>query len=460
VFLLPLEREFGWTRSELTSVYSIYLLVNGFTAPLVGLTFDRLGPRWVYGCGMLSLGAAFYLAGSLTALWQFYLFIGALVGIGVSMNGMVPGSALLARWYRERLSTAMGVAYSAFGIGTVVFVPLVQYLVGEFDWRATYRIMGSALLLLAPVVILALPWKTFAAGHPARAGSRQKSGEGWTLATALRSRVFWGLVQVFFFTASAMFAIIVQLVAFFVDAGFSPLAAATAFGMVGLLSGVSVMASGLSFGPLRLPADHQPELRRHRHGNGLAAFLSFHPSVLLLVLFVPVFGLCMGMRGPIVSRWRRATSPAARGDDLRPDLCQQRDRRGARLVRRRPAARPDRRLPRGAGDVARADHGGRAAVLDRAGAAQLPLASHSSSCWIVRFASRRRWLSRLPRLETSLIAVAGAFAASAAKPPCSTRSTPGRLRSSRARNATRSPGWRARRTPCPARTSRAASRRR
>jgi len=301
VFLLPLEREFGWTRSELTSVYSIYLLVNGFTAPLVGLTFDRLGPRWVYGCGMLSLGAAFYLAGSLTALWQFYLFIGVLVGIGVSMNGMVPGSALLARWYRERRSTAMGVAYSAFGIGTVVFVPLVQYLLGEFDWRATYRIMGTALLLLAPVVILALPWKTFAAGHPARAGSRQKSGEGWTLATALRSRVFWGLVQVFFFTASAMFAIIVQLVAFFVDAGFSPLAAATAFGMVGLLSGVSVMASGLSSDRFGYRQIISLSFVGTATGMALLLLLSFHPSVLLLVLFVPVFGLCMGMRGPIVS---------------------------------------------------------------------------------------------------------------------------------------------------------------
>jgi len=301
VFLLPLEREFGWTRSELTSVYSIYLLVNGFTAPLVGLTFDRLGPRWVYGCGMLSLGAAFYLAGSLSALWQFYLFIGALVGIGVSMNGMVPGSALLARWYRERLSTAMGVAYSAFGIGTVVFVPLVQYLVGEFDWRATYRIMGSALLLLAPVVILALPWKTFAAGHPARSGSRHKSGEGWTLASALRSRVFWGLVQVFFFTASAMFAIIVQLVAYFVDAGFSPLAAATAFGMVGLLSGVSVMASGLSSDRFGYRQTISLSFVGTATGMALLLLLSFHPSVLLLVLFVPVFGLCMGMRGPIVS---------------------------------------------------------------------------------------------------------------------------------------------------------------
>jgi MFS family permease len=29
--------------------------------------------------------------------------------------------------------------------------------------------------------------------------------------------------------------------------------------------------------------------------------LSLFPSTLLLVLFVPVFGLCMGVRGPIVS---------------------------------------------------------------------------------------------------------------------------------------------------------------
>jgi len=73
VFLLPLEREFGWTRSQLTSVYSIYLLVHGFTSPLVGLLFDRLGPRWVYATGMACLGAAFFLAGELVSLWQFYL---------------------------------------------------------------------------------------------------------------------------------------------------------------------------------------------------------------------------------------------------------------------------------------------------------------------------------------------------------------------------------------------------
>ena len=302
VFLLPLEREFGWTRSQLTSVYSIYLLVNGCTAPLVGLTFDRLGPRWVYGAGMASLGAAFFLAGSLSALWQFYLFIGVLVGLGVSMNGMVPGSALLARWYRDRLSTAMGIAYSAFGVGTVLFIPLVQYLVGEYDWRASYRIMGAGLLALAPIVMLGIPWKTFAAGHPRiHTEERKRSTEGYTLSAALRTPVFWGLVQVFFCTAAGMFSIVVQLVAFFVDRGFSPITAATAYGVVGLLSAASVMVSGVAADRFGYRQTVSLSFAGTASGMLLLLLMTTTPSVLLLACFVPLFGLCMGVRGPIVS---------------------------------------------------------------------------------------------------------------------------------------------------------------
>ena len=299
VFLLPLERDFGWSRSELTSVYSIYLLVNGLTAPLVGLLFDRLGPRWVYGVGMASLGAAMLLAAGLSELWQFYLFIGLLVGIGVSLNGMVPASALLARWYRERLSTAIGIAYSAFGVGTVLFVPLVQYLVGEYGWRASYRILGWILVALAPIVVLAIPWKTFAAGAARHVA--QKAGEGWTLRAALRSPVFWGLIQVFFCTAWGMFSIVVQLVAFFVEAGFSPIAAATAFGIVGLFSAMSVMGSGLVAERFGYRQTVTASIAGTLTGMSLLVALTFAPSWLLLVLFIPVFGFCMGVRGPIVS---------------------------------------------------------------------------------------------------------------------------------------------------------------
>lgn len=303
VFVLPLEREYGWTRSQLTSVYSIYLLMHGFTSPFVGLVFDRVGPRWVYTTGLVFMCAAFFLAAGLANLWQFYLFVGGMVGVGVSLMGMVPGSALIARWFRERLSSAIGIAFSAAGVGTILFVPLTQYLVGHYDWRFAYRVLGGALLLLVPVVAFLLPWGRFYAGHPERphAPKLKPGEEGWTLRKALRSRLYWGLCQVFFFTASAMFTVIVQLVAFFVDVGFSPITAASAFGALGLMSALSVMGSGFTSDRFGYRQTVTATFIGTATGMAMLLLLTYLPSPLLLILFVPIFGLCMGVRGPIVS---------------------------------------------------------------------------------------------------------------------------------------------------------------
>jgi MFS family permease len=303
VFLLPLEHEFGWRRSELTSVYSIYLLTHGVTSPLIGYFFDRFGPRWVYGAGLACLGIALFLAGSLTSLWQFYVLVGVVVGFGVSLNGMVAGSALLSRWFRQRLSTALGIAFSAYGFGTILFVPLAQYLIAHYDWRTAYRSLGLFALMLAPMAVLLLPWKKFGAGHPEyhREGKARAGEPGWTLRSAMRTDVFRGLSQAFFFTASAMFSILVQLVAFLVDAGFSPIAAATAFGAVGLMSAASVMASGFTSEHFGYRQTVTVTFIGTAAGMLILLLLTYVPSVALLMLFVPVFGLCMGVRGPIVS---------------------------------------------------------------------------------------------------------------------------------------------------------------
>ena len=303
VFVVPLERDLGWSRSQVTGVYSLYLLVNGFTAPLVGMVFDRLGPRWVYGAGTLCLGGAFFLAAGITSLWQFYLLIGALVGIGVSLNGMVPGSALLARWYRARLSTALGIAFSAVGVGTLVFVPLAQSLVADYGWRHAYRAMGMLLLTAAPIVVLLVPWRRFTAGHPEhhREARLKGPGEGWTPRAAMRTPVFWGLAQIFFFTATGMFAVVVQLVAFFIDAGYSPLTAATAFGVLGMMSAGSIMLSGILSDRFGYRQIVTASFVGTATGMTILLAIPAYPSLALLVLFVAVFGMCMGVRGPLIS---------------------------------------------------------------------------------------------------------------------------------------------------------------
>ena len=303
VFLLPLEQDLGWTRSQMTGVYSIYLLVNGLTAPVVGMLFDRLGPRVVYGFGMAALGVSYVLASQVHNVWQFYATVGAGTGIAVAALGMVPSSSLIARWFRERLSTAMSVAFAGLGLGALIIVPGAQALIGAHGWREAYRILGIILLCFMPLV-LALPWRQFLDGHPAYRDVRRAvnaSGEEWTLARAMRSINFWGLVWMFFLTSVGMFSVTVQTVVYLVDQGFPALLAATAFGTASMLSVFGIITTGAiadRFGPRRtVTATYIGSII----GMGFLLALSWYPVPGLLLGYVIVFGLCQGARGPIIS---------------------------------------------------------------------------------------------------------------------------------------------------------------
>ena len=253
VFLLPLGNEFGWSRGELTSVYSIYMAMLGLSAPVGGWVFDRFGPRASYGLGLGCLALGFFGASNAGELWHLYVCIGVVCGFGATAMGLVTSSALVSRWFRSRLGTAMGVTYAGLNSGVILLAPLAQITIDNVGWRQTYTLMSIALAtLLLPV--LALPWRRLAAGHPDFPAVTPSTGarthehhdrarrRDWTLAEAIRQSAFWGLFAVFFFTAIAIYAVSLQIVAYLVEAGFTPLQAATAFGLAGTLS-VGGMAS-------------------------------------------------------------------------------------------------------------------------------------------------------------------------------------------------------------------------
>jgi MFS family permease len=252
---------------------------------------------------LLALGAAFWLASSLGNLWEFYLFIGVMIGVGVGLVGMVPASALITRWYREKLSSALGVIFAAGGMGGLLFVPSVQALLETYDWRTVYQMLGVLMLAAAPIAALMVPWNAFVLGHPAyRSEHRARAAQaGWTVAGAMRTRIYWGMVQVFFFTAMAMFTVLVQAVIYLIDIGFSPLSAATAYGLTGMLSVISVSGSGVLSDRFGLRQTATASFIGTAAGVILLIVMSYGSSTLLLVLFVLVFGLCMGVRGPIIS---------------------------------------------------------------------------------------------------------------------------------------------------------------
>jgi MFS family permease len=135
-----------------------------------------------------------------------------------------------------------------------------------------------------------------AALHAANAG-----GEQWTVRKAMRTPVYWGMVRVFFFTSMGMYIVLVELVSYLIDLGVAPIAAASAFGAMGMLSVASVMSSGFLADRFGM----RPTAMASFIGTGLGICLffalSFHLNLPTLVACIIVYGLCQGARGPLIS---------------------------------------------------------------------------------------------------------------------------------------------------------------
>ncbi len=306
VFLLPLQQDLGTDRAAIAAIYSTSSFVTGLSAPLSGRLFDRFGPRALYGLGLVLLIAGSLAASFAAKAWQLQLALGLCFGFAGSALGNVPHSALLARWYRNRLSMVVAVVYASIGIGIVGVVPLAQVLIEQVGWREAYRWLSLLSVVLLPTLFL-LPWRRIAGGDPGLRQPRPDAPavpvgqEGWTLRKAAATPAFWGLFSVFFFTAIGVYAISVQAVAYLVEIGYAPIEAASAWGFVGLLAPVGM----LGFGALdSVIGRHASVALTYLLTIGSMAalwLLGTWRSPVLLVAFIIALGVTYGSRGPLVS---------------------------------------------------------------------------------------------------------------------------------------------------------------
>ena len=296
VFLSPVQQGMDWGRGEVSSIYSILMMVMGLGGILTGWAHDRFGHRAVYTAGLLFLGGGTFAASRLESLWQFQIFVGIAGGLGAAAIGMVPAQALVSRWFDRNLAAAMAVASTGLGFGTLLLAPVSQVLIGYFDWRGALELIGGTLIVLAFAVV-ALPWRRISAG-PVRPGG---SSGGPGLREALSHRAFWALWGVFFATSLGVYAVSLQSVTYMVENGIEPLDAATAFGAAGALSVVGMIITGIA-------AD-----RWGRHIIATASYvltmigvmalilLPHTPTAAAVVVFVACFGLSLGVRSPIIA---------------------------------------------------------------------------------------------------------------------------------------------------------------
>src|SRR5436305_4604560 len=147
IFVEPLTREFGWSRTALSGAVSLGGVLAALVAPLVGPVLDRQGSRLVLCAAVLVNGIALMLLSLTGSLGVFYLLFCL-----ARMNWAAPFDlglyGALNNWFVRRRGFASSVATLAQQIGLVAMPLIAQLAILEDGWRAGWLAIGATTLVV------------------------------------------------------------------------------------------------------------------------------------------------------------------------------------------------------------------------------------------------------------------------------------------------------------------------
>ncbi len=239
LFIIPLTREFGWQRTEVSFALALFTMALAVSMPLVGRLVDRHGARMILIPSTIIFGL---LLGSIplfvSSLWQLW-FIFLLIGTLAAGANALPYLRIIGAWFDRNRGLAFGVAMAGGGLGYTYVPPLLQYLIDHYEWRyGYYALAGIVLFVAVPLVVIVLreppeEAKTHEDPEAVEASSGDTPVTRISLGILLRNRTFWVLFTVFILLSVSVFGLLSHLVPMLIDRGMAADRAALVASTVG-----------------------------------------------------------------------------------------------------------------------------------------------------------------------------------------------------------------------------------
>ena len=237
VWFVVLEKNFGWSRTQLSLAFSLTRVEGTIMGPISGYLIDRLGPRRMVLIGLFTIGVGFVLFSRISHLWQFY-FAFMIMTSGMGIGTWLPMMTVLNNWFIKSRSTAMAIAMEGFAVGGIVIIPILAWSldsknVGPEGWRYTALVIGLAVIALSfPVSKLVrnkpedhglLPYGRSNLRHQNTNVSPeyQNDDRDYTWRQAIRTRTFWLISMGHASTSLVVVTLMVHLGTMLSDRGFS-----------------------------------------------------------------------------------------------------------------------------------------------------------------------------------------------------------------------------------------------
>lgn len=254
--MLPLEGEFGWSRTELSTAVTVNLLLYGLTAPFAAALMNRFGIRIITTVALLLVSAGAALSIFATAPWMLVATWGLLIGLGTGSMALVFAATVADQWFIKRRGLVVGVLTAGGATGQLVFLPLVAQLVESDGWRTATLVVAAAALAVVPLVLIFIrnrpedlnvtPFGAPEGWTPAPRSTGNAARKALaTLARAAKHRTFWALVAGFAICGATTNGLVgTHFIPSAHDHGMQETVAAGLLAVVGIFDIVGTIASG------------------------------------------------------------------------------------------------------------------------------------------------------------------------------------------------------------------------
>jgi sugar phosphate permease len=259
VFVEPLTREFGWSRTALSGAVSLGGILAALSSPLIGPILDRHGSRIALCLAVLVTGITMILLSLTQSLLVFYLLfcIARMNWAGPFELGIY---GAVNNWFIDRRAFATSVATVAQLIGLVVMPLIAQLAMREHGWRSGWLAIGSATLLVGflPVWFFMVRRPEDLGLLPDRSSTTPTTGArlgyvepNFSRRDAIRTSAFRLLLLYTILVYPVQAGVSLHQAAHLIERGINPTIAATVVSVFSLMSAVASISCG--FMPRSLP---------------------------------------------------------------------------------------------------------------------------------------------------------------------------------------------------------------
>src|SRR3954451_21078235 len=156
VFIAPMSRDLGWSRSVLAGALSAGTIVGAVVAAFVGRLIDAYGSRAVLTLCGAGIAVTLTIVSGVTSELTFVLAYGAARAIDMGALNLAVSTAVV-NWFTRMRGRALGIAMTGNAIGVMLLVPTIQWMIDGPGWRPAWLVVGGGsglMLAVASAVLL------------------------------------------------------------------------------------------------------------------------------------------------------------------------------------------------------------------------------------------------------------------------------------------------------------------